>query len=297
MKGIQLHKMHDIENIDKKDNVKIFQNESFNLSRHALPKDSLYYISPQKNPQAIKTYYIEKGSVRLLETDTLLGPGDIISCNELECLSVLHFLSDGVILSHNFLETPELSFDAKMKTLDTLMTKIQEKDTYTRDHCQRVLQLVKRMGLALGYNSQALNDLTKAARFHDIGKIYIADEILNKPSTLNDSEFTSIKEHVALGKSAIEEAFGVEVFSIVSQHHERLDGSGYPKGLTESKICKEAKIIAICDSFDAMTTDRVYKSGISVEAAFEELLLMSDQKCDRNLVELFIKEYRKALHD
>lgn len=296
MKGIQVHKKEAIESIKNKDNIKIYDCGSFNLARHALPKDALYYISPQKDCNSIKTYYIESGTMRLLESSTLLTPGDMISCSELDSLAVLHFLTDGTILSHNFCEAPETSFDTRMKTLETLMGKIQEKDTYTMDHCQRVLQLVKHVGLALGYNSQALNNLTKAARFHDIGKIYIADEILNKPASLTDSEYTSIKEHVLLGKTVIEEAFGTDVFAIVAQHHERLDGSGYPNGLVKAEICQEAKIIAICDSFDAMTTDRVYKTGISVEEAFDELRSLSDTKYDRKLVEIFIEEYLKISH-
>lgn len=116
------------------------------------------------------------------------------------------------------------------------------------------------MGLALGYSGNRMLHLLLAAQYHDIGKINIPDDILNKPGRLTDHEFSIMKGHVVEGKDLIIENFNEDVYQIIVQHHERIDGSGYPLGLKGSRICQEAKILAICDSYDAMISQRIYKN-------------------------------------
>ena len=143
------------------------------------------------------------------------------------------------------------------------------------------------MALKLGYHSQALYNINKAARFHDVGKIYIDDQILNKPAHLTDVEYEAIKKHATLGESLILTTFSDEVFKIVAQHHERLNGSGYPLGLTGDAICEAAKILAICDCYDAMTSDRVYSLAKTHEEAILELEMCSGSLYEPWLVEVF----------
>ena len=156
-----------------------------------------------------------------------------------------------------------------------LLTEIQNKDHYTGEHSQRVYELVKKLALRLGYKSKALNNLTKAAYYHDLGKIFISDEILNKPESLSVDEYDEIKRHVQYSKEMILENYNEDIYNIIVQHHERFNGTGYPNGLKGDEISVEARIIAICDSFDAMITDRIYKKGKSVEIALLELKELS----------------------
>ena len=101
-----------------------------------------------------------------------------------------------------------------------------------------------------------------ASLFHDIGKFFIPDEILNKPSKLSDEELNYIKMHSTYSSELLKGKFIEDISQIVEQHHERLDGSGYPKGLKGNQIRIEARIIGVADSYDAMTTNRAYRSAI-----------------------------------
>jgi HD-GYP domain-containing protein (c-di-GMP phosphodiesterase class II) len=139
----------------------------------------------------------------------------------------------------------------------------------------------------MGYKAKALNDITKAAYYHDLGKIHIADDILNKPSKLNIDEYEEIKKHVEASKDEIIKHFNPHVFEIIYQHHERYDGSGYPNGLVGNDILEEARILAICDSYDAMITNRIYKKGKSPEIALLELRELSGILYDPEIVAAF----------
>ena len=172
--------------------------------------------------------------------------------------------------------------------MDKLLKEIQFKDHYTGEHSLRVYELVKRMALKFGFKSKALNNFTKAAYYHDLGKVKIPDDILNKPDQLSASEFEEIKLHVQHSKEMILENFNHDVFDIIIQHHERYNGSGYPFGLKGEEICLEARILAVCDSYDAMITDRVYKKGKSIEIALIELRELAGILYDPEVVKVFI---------
>lgn len=143
--------------------------------------------------------------------------------------------------------------------MNQLFNELYLKDNYSIVHSGRVFSMVMKMGVALDYNPTRIQNLLDAAIHHDLGKVFIPDAILKKASKLNIEEFTIMKNHVFLCEGPILEACAPEVYEIVLQHHERMDGSGYPYGLAGDEILEEARIIAICDSYDAMTTDRVYK--------------------------------------
>lgn len=266
----------------------------FEVSRHTLPKGTLFYIYPQTGEDSLLAYYIKSGDVHILETDDRLGPGDIIINSGLDAMSILHFISEVTLVVFKYNEDAYISFEARVKKMDLIMSKIQEKDHYTKQHCDRVTSLVKMMGLALGYKSMKFNHLNKAARFHDLGKVLTPDSILNKPGPLTYEEFEVIKKHPCDARVFLENLFDEEIIDIVEKHHECLDGSGYPCGLAADAIREESRIIAICDSFEAMTSDRVYKKKLSVEVAFQELRKYSGNRYDPLLVELFISEYSKA---
>lgn len=267
---------------------RIYLSDNFDIGRYSFKKDIILYIDPIEEDHIVKSYLVLEGRCMDLEDKTILEPGDLIIIENATEMISLHMLDHTSLLIHAQRSTSIDNFKSSSEEMIQLLTELQTKDHYTKEHSDRVFYLAKRMGLALGYHSKQIYNLNKAARFHDIGKVYIEDKILNKPSSLSTEEYLEIQKHVALGQEMILEAFDSEIYNIVLQHHERIDGSGYPHGLKDDQILEAAKILAICDSYDAMTTDRVYKKGKSKVEAFKELQALAGKEYDENLVELFI---------
>lgn len=167
------------------------------------------------------------------------------------------------------LEAGELNFEA---TVHALVKAVEAKDVYTAGHSERVMHYSVQIGLAMGLNETQLRTLRMGTLIHDVGKIGIPDAILSKPDRLTQEEFALIKQHPEIGVRMIE---GIPAFAdcipIVLYHHERLDGRGYPFGLTEESIPLLARIAAIADCYDAMTSDRAYRKGRSPMQALGEL--------------------------
>lgn len=267
----------------------LYANTKIHIGRYKLSKDSFFYTSSASDSDSVKTYVVLSGSLKELRTQNILKTGDVFVIGSQAETHAFYNLEESLILCH---EQSSKSLDNMIVSTDkmsTMLSELQEKDHYTKDHSERVFQFAKHMGLALNYHSMQMYNLNKASRFHDIGKIYIDDNILNKAGQLTETEFESMKEHTSHCKDLILEKYSEDIYKIISQHHERLNGCGYPLGLKSEEICEEAKIIAICDSYDAMTTDRIYKTGKSKEEAFKELRDLSDTHYDKRLVELFIK--------
>ncbi|HHU30935.1 MAG TPA: HD domain-containing protein, partial [Firmicutes bacterium] len=132
------------------------------------------------------------------------------------------------------------------------------------------------------------------ALMHDIGKIGIPEQILNKPSRLSDDEFNLVREHAAVGAEIIENIKYIgEHADIVRHHHERVDGKGYPDGLTGEKISLGAKIVCVADAFDAMTTERVYRRPMTKEEAARELVRCANTQFCEEVVNAFIRVLRR----
>ena len=138
---------------------------------------------------------------------------------------------------------------------------LKENNDYTFRHSLNVSMLATMVGKWLGYNNIELKQISLAGLFHDIGKMKISDDIINKPDKLNPKEFELVKKHTIYGYNILKETIGISknISLAALQHHEREDGSGYPLGVKSDKIHEYAKIIAVCDVFDAMTSNRVYK--------------------------------------
>ena len=266
-----------------------FSKNDFHIGKYALPKDTFLYVNATDAPGLIKSYTIIEGQIMDLKSREVLTSGDIFIVGDEDTIHSFYNLEDTLIIVHEQVPKSVNTFKDSSSKMIQMLNEIQLKDNYTKEHSERVYHLAKEMGLALKYHSNQIYNLNKASRFHDIGKVFIDDYILNKPSGLNDEEYSKMKEHTKLSRDTILDRFGEEVFDIINQHHERLDGSGYPLGLTKDQILEESKILAICDSFDAMTTERVYKRAMSHEEAFEELESLAGKLYDPELVTLFIK--------
>ncbi len=182
-------------------------------------------------------------------------------------------------------------------SIKTLAAAIDAKDPYTRGHSERVTEYSLTIARELGLSQEELDNLENAALLHDIGKIGIKDEILQKPGELTDKEFEIMKLHPEFGAKIIEQIPKLKPsIAGVRYHHERLDGSGYPMGLKGNEIPLQARIIAVADAFDAMTTERPYQKPFTPKAAIERLKFLTNEgKFDKRVVNALIKAYNKKL--
>lgn len=165
-------------------------------------------------------------------------------------------------------------YSSECAKLQELAVELEHKDGYTADHCQRIMSTSMKVGQRLGFSAEDLHLLNLAAFLHDVGKLNIPQEILNKPGPLTPDEWEIMKRHTTYGREILETTrytYLRAAAPIVEQHHERFDGSGYPYGRQGDEIPLQAAIIAAVDSYDAMTSDRVYKRGIRKDDAIREL--------------------------
>jgi HD-GYP domain-containing protein (c-di-GMP phosphodiesterase class II) len=168
---------------------------------------------------------------------------------------------------------------------------IRTYDTYTYSHSVNVCVLSLIVGTILHLNRNDLEILGVGAILHDIGKMFIENEILNKPGSLDTKEFEKIKTHTSKGYEFLKGKISISYLSahIAYQHHERIDGSGYPRGLTAAQIHRFAKIVAVTDVYDAMTAQRVYRDAMPSYLVMEELRGGSNTKYDHLVVDLLGK--------
>jgi len=170
------------------------------------------------------------------------------------------------------------------------LTKIREKDDYLLEHSLNVAILLANFANYLGMSEDEVQDLSYAGFLHDLGKIKIPDEILHKPGRLTDSEMEVMKGHVKYGVDYLKSTeIAPPLIQAISEHHERLDGLGYPAGTKGDDISQAGRMLAIADMYDALTADRVYKSGMSSQRAFSILMSDAPTRLDQSLVQQFIK--------
>jgi PAS domain S-box-containing protein len=175
-----------------------------------------------------------------------------------------------------------------------IVTAMELRDPYTAGHENRVAEIACAIGKEMGLDEQRLQGLKIAAMVHDIGKISIPSEILTKPGKLNREEFDMIKTHPEAGYSILRDIpFTWPVAEIVRQHHEKLDGSGYPYGLKVDAILPEAKILAVADIVEAMASDRPYRRTLGLEVALAEIKALSGKLLDPDVVRVCTELFRE----
>lgn len=181
-----------------------------------------------------------------------------------------------------------------LSTVSALANAIEAKDTYTKGHCERVTKYSMAIANRMNFDQQELETLEFAALLHDIGKIGIPADIINKPSRLTAEEFEKIKLHPKIGYRILEDVEFLDASrNILLQHHERIDGKGYPNGLHDGQINILAKIMAAADSYDAMTSDRPYrKSPMTKDEAIKELIKNKGLQFDAHVVDVFVEILR-----
>jgi putative two-component system response regulator len=176
----------------------------------------------------------------------------------------------------------------------TLVHALEAKDAYTSGHSARVSRYAVKTAVVLGYTDDLLEQIRLGGELHDIGKIGTREDILNKPGPLSPEEFDHIKEHSLLGEKILGPFMGESpmVLRIVRSHHERIDGSGFPDALQAEQIPREARVVAVVDAFDAMTTNRAYRLPRTPAEAVEELRRCSGLHFDPQVVEAFLTAHR-----
>ena len=181
------------------------------------------------------------------------------------------------------------------QTAESLADAIEKRDPYTGGHTQRVTIYSLIIATYLRVNPLEKKWLKIASVLHDIGKIGIEDHILRKPDQLSPEEFDAIKRHSDIGAEILEHIQQLRgIVPGVKYHHEQIDGGGYPDGLKGDSIPLLAKIVAVADTYDAMTTDRPYRKALKKEEAFEELKKCSGTQFDSEVVGAFIQAYQKG---
>ncbi len=178
--------------------------------------------------------------------------------------------------------------DAYRSTLKALTAALETRDAETHGHSERVVTYSLRLGRELGLTKSEMTALEFGSLLHDIGKIGVPDAILRKPAKLDEAEWEKMREHPTHGQSILRDIEFLEgAARVVAQHHEKWDGSGYPLGLRAEEIDLNARIFAVADAFDAMTSDRVYRRARSYEAAAAELDAWAGRQFDPRIVEAF----------
>jgi HD-GYP domain-containing protein (c-di-GMP phosphodiesterase class II) len=170
---------------------------------------------------------------------------------------------------------------------------LEKRDNYTGGHTRRVCEYSLAIAHRLGLSQSQTEELRISAILHDIGKIGVADRILQKPGKLDDDEFREMCRHPQLGSEILEHVKALrKMLGGVRHHHEKFNGGGYPDGKKEEQIPLTARIIAVADAFDAMTSNRAYRSSLGVEHALKELELFSGKQFDPQVVGAFMRAYQ-----
>lgn len=185
-------------------------------------------------------------------------------------------LTDSIVRNHNAL---------------VWLTNLKERDTYTTTHCINVCILTLSFGRCLGLERDMLDVAGLGALLHDLGKMKVPSDVLNKPGKLTQDEFEIVKGHPVHGFEMLKNEPGLrpEVLDIVRSHHERLDGRGYPDGLEENQIGKLTRMVSIIDVYDAITSDRVYHDGMPPHVAVKNMYNWAPNNFDQRLMEGFIR--------
>lgn len=260
------------------------EHENVEIMLQSIKSGSLVWIAPSENQDLMEFFYILSGELTLESSDEeiSLKENDYFYVSQLKSevllksntpLKILYITTSPL---YNYLESFNLD-------LNELLVKIGEKDKYTTMHSRRVMDYSVKICKKMECTNATVDKIAVAALFHDVGKCFIPDEILNKTGRLNPEERRHIVKHPMNSKRLLEAKFGSEIANIAQMHHERLDGSGYPYGISGNDIPVEARIIAVADSFDAMTSKRVYCEPKSYSDAIVELSSLTDLY-DENVV-------------
>ena len=260
------------------------------VTRQQIKAGKVFYLDEASVWTGFEFLYVLSGLLSLKEGEgeTFLFPGDFAYHHGLAERAYFHVRADTELLMVASPPTFQVMRD-EIDDMRSLGESVGEKDSATEDHSQRIERLVLATAEQLGLSGEQLVLLSDAAYLHDIGKVGVPDEILNKPGPLNEDERKEIRAHPASGATIMgRKAFLREAANIVLAHHERFDGSGYPNGLRGEEIPIEARILAVADAYDAMTSKRPYGAVLSREEARDEIRRNAGTQFDPTVAAAFL---------
>lgn len=299
MEGVFVNKLNDEQNAPKtiSEGIRLLaKSDDMEVMEQSFVEGSVVWLSPADDPNTMEFFLIISGNIKLeLETEALfLGSGDYMTLKGLKKDIIVKTISDTrmIYVSNRPIFSETKDFETYFKTL---ITQIDDKDHYTCRHSMNVMNYSLAVYEELngrnkdekpGDHSSQLKDLIVASLFHDVGKCFTPDDILKKKDRLEPKEMRAIRHHPIDSGRLLRKYYNDRIAEIAENHHERMDGSGYPYGLYGDEISMEAKILAVVDAFDAMTTARGYNDVKTFAQAAEELV---------NLPHLFDHDSASAL--
>lgn len=225
---------------------------------------------------------------KVIGTITIANPIDGSSYNnsDLDLLATIATQASVAIRNARLYEEQEVTY---LNTVQALVSAIEASDAYTRGHSERVTRYSLALAKQVNLDADSFKRLEQAAVLHDIGKIGIDINLLHKKEKLTQADFDVLKLHPSIGVRILEPIrFMDPIRDIIEQHHERYDGKGYPKGLSGEEWLLEAKILAVCDTYDAMTSDRPYRTALPHEVAIQEIRDHSGTQFDPDVAAAFV---------
>ncbi|MDN7245077.1 HD domain-containing phosphohydrolase [Planococcus shenhongbingii] len=258
------------------------------MMKQTVVKDKLVVLFPGEDPSVQEFFYILSGEMDV-EVDgeiSTIGPNDFFSARNLKETVSLNAKTDVTLLyvsTHPTFHT----LSNEINDLRKIGEQVERKDRYTFKHSSRVAHYAVKTAGKLDLERERVHNLFIASILHDIGKINIPEEVLKKPDKLTDEEFELIKKHPGDGADMLRKTAYADLADIVEQHHERVNGRGYPFGLKGEEILVEAKIIGVCDTFDAMTEDRAYRKAFTAQYAIDEIKRLAGIQYDPEVVKAF----------
>lgn len=263
----------DVEDATPENEVARHNQQKLDKAANTLTPDSQHKVSAQEEMRkAGKIHNEAKNLVTNVLQDVKTG-----KAIDVEAFDVLaDGMVDSVLRNHNAL---------------ACLGRIRQKDNYLLEHSVNLAVLMGIFARDMELDRETMHQAVVGAMLHDIGKVMIPDEVLHKPGKLTDDEFAIMRQHVVHSRELLKKTPGIKPLTIqvAAQHHERIDGSGYPLGLHGCDICREGKMVAIADVYDAITADRVYHKGLPPTAALKKLLEWSGTHLEEKLVHRFIR--------
>jgi len=290
----------------------LFRGDSLEIMEQEIAEDATFYFVSSEEWQGFEFAYVLRGELRYLgskydpsDPDSgnggkskstsgngspprELGPGYYISRESINEQSWFEAKTEVTLLYLS--SQPSFQFmQEEIQEYLQLAQEIENKE-HMKGHCERLVKMAHRVGKRFDLSGKRKFDLGYAAYFHDLGKAKVPDRIIQKEGPLDDEEWEVMRKHTIWGREMLEEEeFLQRAGEIVEQTHERIDGEGYPKGLSGDEISLEAKIITVVDSYDAMTSDRSYRDGLEQEEAIRRLKENAGAQFDKEVVEAFLE--------
>lgn len=244
--------------------------------------------------EIIKNISVKAEEVKIESIPLSISFGYKTKYDKEEDIQDIYRSAEDSMYRQKLIEIPSMRSSA----IETILTTLYEKDINSENHSRRVSNISERLAKAYGLERQEVSEVKTAGLLHDIGKIIIPINIINKVGKLTKEEYDSIKTHPEIGFRILNSTSDMRSISnIILNHHERWDGKGYPRGIKADEIPLQARIISIADAFDAMTTERTYRQKISKEDALLEIVNNSSTQFDPDLVKIFKSHFDTITSD